>query len=487
MKKILSILALVFVFVCVLTSCNLSSLPETGTTTTLGISYKVNDDGKTCTITGIGTCTDKDIYIGDYIDGYEISAIDDYAFADCSNLTSVTVGDSVTTIGKYAFCNCTNLTSVIIGNSVTSIGDFVFGYCLNLTSIMVDENNVTYQSINGDLYSKDGTVLVAYASGKTDTNFVIPNHVSIIGSHAFFKSPNLTDVTIGDSVTTIDSGAFSYCPNLTSVTIGDSVTTVGKNAFSDCSNLTSVTIGDSVTQIDDYTFSCCYNLTSITIGNSVTRIGDHAFECCYNLTSVTIPDLVTRIGEYAFRFCSNLTSVTIGKKVTSIGHYAFDECYKLVEVIINRASLAINAGSSAYGYIARYAKEVHRSTTKIVNQNDYLFYTYNGVNYLLSYVGTDTVLHLPENYNGEDYEIYQYAFRSCLDLTSVTIPESVTTIGRYAFAWCSKLENITFANPNGWRYSLSGEAISAADLSNPVTAVEYLKSTYRDSYWYRTE
>ena len=502
MKKILSILALVFVFVCVLTSCNLSFLPEKETTTppqetipeepistTSGLAYKVDGNGKTCTITGIGICTDKDIYIGDYIDGYEITAIGDDAFADCTNLTSVTIGDSVTAIGKYAFCNCTNLTSVTIGDSVNSIGEFVFGHCSNLTSITVDKNNAAYQSISGNLYSKDGTVLVTYASGKNDTNFAIPNYVSIIGSYAFYKSPHLTSVTIGDSVTTIDICAFADCTNLTNVTIGDSVTTIGKKAFSDCNNLTSVTIGDSVTKIDDYTFSCCYNLTSVTIPYSVTRIGDHAFESCYNLTSVTIPNSVTRIGEYAFRFCHDLTSVTIAigeQSATRIGNYAFDGCYKLVE-IINKSSLTIQTGSSSYGYIARYAKEVHRGTTKIVNQNDYLFYTYNGVNYLLNYVGTDTVLHLPENYNGQNYEIYQYAFRSCPDLTSVTIPESVTTIGRHAFTWCTKLENITFANPNGWQYSSSGLAISADDISNPVTAAQYLRTTYRDYYWYRTE
>ena len=111
--------------------------------------------------------------------------------------------------------------------------------------------------------------------------------------------------------------------------------------------------------------------------------------------------------------------------------------------LINKSSLSITKGSNSNGCVAYYAKEVHNGATKIVNQNDYLFYTYGGVNYLLGYVGTDTALTLPASYNGQNYEIYRYAFYRRSSLTSITILGSVTNIGDHAFDFCTDLTSIT--------------------------------------------
>ena len=168
MKKILSILALILVLAFVFASCkndenakNDVTTPEATqvtSSTTLeettpeppkepfptshGLAYEVNEDGVTCTITGIGTCTDGDVYIGGYIDGYKVITIKKRAFKDCSNLTSVTIGDFVTTVDRYAFENCTNLTSATLGNSVTTIGLDAFKDCSNLTTVTMG-NSVT--------------------------------------------------------------------------------------------------------------------------------------------------------------------------------------------------------------------------------------------------------------------------------------------------------------------------------------------------------
>ena len=349
---------------------------------------------------------DSDVVIPDEVRGKPVIEIDEYAFRNCTSLTSVTIGDSVTTIGDRAFYDCTSLTSVTIPDSVTTIGNLAFYDCTSLTSI------------------------------------TIPDSVTTIGYTAFSNCTSLTSVTIPDSVTTIGESAFSSCTSLTSITIPDSVTTIGSSAFSSCTSLTSITIPDSVTAIGDRAFYDCSSLTSVTIPDSVTTIGEDAFYDCDSLTSVTIGDSVTSIGDWAFYDCDSLTSVTIGDSVTSIGDWAFSGCYKLVEVI-NHSSLYITAGSSSYGNVGYYAKEVHKGESKIVNVGDYLFYTYDGVNYLLGYVGTSTNLILPENYNGENYEIYENAFRNCTSLTSVTIPDSVTSIGSSAFSYCDSLTSIT--------------------------------------------
>ena len=239
-----------------------------------------------------------------------VTSIGEWAFYDCTSLTSVTIGDSVTSIGEWAFCYCTSLTSLTIPNSVTSIGYVAFAYCTSLTSvtiphsvtsigdaafgccdalmsIVVDDDNTAYQSINGNLYSKDGKMLIAYACGKTDTSFTIPYSVTSIGNYAFCD-----------------------CDTLMRVTIPDSVTSIGDSAFVDCDALTSVTIPDSVTSIGYRVFEGCFSLTSVAIPDSVTSIGNYAFEDCTSLTSVIIPDSVTSIGSGAFSGCDGLMRVT---------------------------------------------------------------------------------------------------------------------------------------------------------------------------------
>ena len=104
-----------------------------------------------------------------------------------------------------------------IPDSVTLIGYEAFHNCSSLTSIEVDENNTTYQSLDGNLYNKDGTTLIQYAFGKTATEFVIPDSVTTIGDSAFNVCRSLTSIEIPDSVTTIGDYAFCLCNSLTSI------------------------------------------------------------------------------------------------------------------------------------------------------------------------------------------------------------------------------------------------------------------------------
>ena len=284
--------------------------------------------------------------------GDSVTSIGSYAFSRCDSLTSIEIPDSVTSIGSYAFYYCDRLTSIVIPDSVMSIGKHAFSYCTNLTNIVVSENNTAYKSVDGNLYSKDGTALIQYAIGKTATTFTIPDSVTSIGEYAFAWCDNLTSVVIGDGVTTIGDAAFYYCDSLTSIEIPDSVTSIGEYAFWYCDSLTGVYITDieawyNISFGDFYANPLYYakNLylnnelvTELEIPNTITEIKAYAFYNCDSLTSIEIPDSVTYIGNSAFSDCDSLTSITIPDSVTSIGYDAFYGCSSLTSITFEEAS-----------------------------------------------------------------------------------------------------------------------------------------------------
>jgi len=229
-------------------------------------------------------------------------------------------GSTITSIEPSTFRDCTNLTSVTIPDSVTSIGVQSFSGCTSLTAINVNSTNINYSSDQGVLYNKNKTTLIKNPEGKKDSSFTIPNGVTTIGDFAFTRCTSLTRITIPDSVTTIERGAF-YLSSLTSVTIPNGVTSIGSSAFQVCYSLTSVTIPESVTSIGSDAFGGCTSLTSVTIPDSVTSIGWYTFNGCSSLTSVTIPNSITRIEGSAFSSCTSLNSVTFEGTISSNNFY----------------------------------------------------------------------------------------------------------------------------------------------------------------------
>ena len=346
----------------------------------------VTYNGKTYTVTSIGTQAFTNCPMLSVTIPSSVKKIGMGAFAGCSSLTSITIPNSVTYLGDYAFKNCYQLQTISISDNITSIGEETFVYC-NLRTVTFGKsisnihetafNQVALETViwNAENYSKAYTlpysvntvtfgnsvkhIPASLCRSTRISSISIPNSVTSIGGSAFKNCSSLTSVTIGNSVTSIGENAFESCSALTSVTIGNSVTSIGKYAFKNCSSLTSVTIPNSVTSIGNSAFNGCSSLTSITIPNSVTSIGSSAFAYCSGLTCFTIPNSVksvsnatfyecsslssvtlghgvTNIGYNAFRYCSSLTSITIGKKVKSIGNYVFSGCSQLTNIICNR-------------------------------------------------------------------------------------------------------------------------------------------------------
>ena len=216
-------------------------------------------------------------------------------------------------------------------------------------------------------------------------------------------------------VTSIGDYAFRGCSGLTSVEIPNSVTSIEEFAFYDCEGLKNVTIGNSVTSIGDNAFSCCYGLTSVQIGNSVRNIGESAFHACKGLTSIVIPNSVTSIGNYAFAGCPSLESVVIGNSVTSIGGAAFSGCSGLTSVVVDGNNTKYDSRENCNAII-----ETETNTLILGCKNT----------------------EIPNSVTS----IGSYAFYGCKRLTSIVIPNSVTSIGGSAFCWCKGLTSIVIPN-----------------------------------------
>ena len=266
------------------------------------------------------------------------------AFSSIKTLASVAIPNSVTSIGGGAFFgpNYKDLTSVTIPSSVTSIGTYAF--LRGLSSINVDEGNQAFTSVDGVLFNKDMSRLIAYPAKKEGASYIIPKSVTVIENGAFAHT-KCTSLTIPNSVTTIGENAF-FSTSISSYIIPSSVSSIGVDAFdlARCSSIDvedgnmQYTSSDGVLFNKDMTTLIYYPSKkpgeSYTIPNSVTTIDIDAFHASYNLTSVTIPNSVTSIGETAFFDCNKLASLNIPSSVTSIGRSAFRECDVLTSMII---------------------------------------------------------------------------------------------------------------------------------------------------------
>ena len=211
------------------------------------------------------------------------------ALEGCTSLNELTIPQGVTYIGSYAM-ERTALQSIYIPENVISMGSYVFKQCQSLSEIAVSDQNPSYKSIDGNLFSRDGRDLLQYAIGHERSSYRIPEGTVEIFAEAFAYAPNLTEVVFSDSVEVIGHMAFICCENLQSIDFGNSLKTIDGQAFGFCTSLTEVTIPDSVQEISYSVFSGCDKLERAVIGSGVVNLGDSVFRSCDALNEVVFRD-----------------------------------------------------------------------------------------------------------------------------------------------------------------------------------------------------
>lgn len=300
-----------------------------------------------------------------------LQTIGAYAFAGCTNLSEIVLGEGITTIEEYAFLGCVGITNLQIPNSVRKLGDYALADCSNIESINIPDgleklgvgvfrswsslknftinpNHERYSIENTSegsnvcqvLCSKDKTTLILYMPSNKVSSYTVPTTITSIDAYAF-SGASLRSVVITDQVTSLGNGLFYNCNKLRSVTLPANTTTVKYSMFENCYALTTIENTANIEEIEGRAFLMCTSLENVPVTEKVTLIGESAFEGCEQIKSVVIPATMTSIPKFAFKDCKNLSDVTFPESITIVGESAFEGCSKLTYIELKEGLITI--------------------------------------------------------------------------------------------------------------------------------------------------
>ena len=395
--------------------------------------------------------------------------------------TSFTFSEDTTEIKSNALYNCVNLKTIVVPNTVTKINEGAFSGCSSLENItlpFVGKNpnartGIVLETEGIDsmfcyIFGKrayEGASNIDYHNWSSDSAagiyyYYVPNslkNVTItniwhLQKNAFSSCNMIKTVTLPEGCKYIDNYAFNGCSSLETVSIPESVTWLGVCTFRSCKSLKNVNIPSAVTSIGRRSFSGCTSLETLTLPEGIQTIEDEMFFACA-FVSFTVPNSVATIGHYAFRKCKLLKTIILSEGLTSIGNYAFEYCYaleapawpnslykigdyafsscKFAEITIPGSIRSIGTGAfSEYG-----AGSVDTDFNYTGSASNWMSLSGKGalkgrVHFFLNNSEQETTdFVIPKNTTS----IGEHCFDYCRSLTSVLIPTSVNSIGRYSF------------------------------------------------------
>ena len=411
-----------------------------------------------------------------------VTRIGDKAFCSCTDIDSIVIPSSVTTIGESAFEGCRSLRKIDMSENVTNIGNYAFASCWELKSIALPPDLT-------DL--SDGVFM--WCDSLCEIN--IPDNVTTIGRYAFKDCYSLKSINIPSAVVSIESDAFDGCyflndkfinhstlnaiednywgatigdeeyegliikdkivigcrQNVTSANIPNHIIKIKTKAFNQCVKLKSVYIPNSVKDIDTDAFVSCYSLSDLKVDNSNTTY-DSRNNCNAIIESVSnrlilgcqstiIPNDVTIIGRKAFCSCHKLSSILLPNSITTIEDSAFYECAALDYITIPENTTMI--GQSAFSlckslqYVLWNAKKCNDFFNQYYSPFVYEVFDAERNNHIKSFVFGDDVEYIPA-----------YLCYGMNNLTTLTIPENIKSIGEKAFVGCTSLSSIVWNAKN---------------------------------------
>ena len=451
-----------------------------------GFSYKVSTDKSGNSVAEIVAIDKKgaELIIPDNLDGSVVTRMS-CTYTD-KELTKVTIPASLTYLTGNGFMNCENLSSVTFSGTPT----------------------IT------DIPSK------AFLGTKL-TSIEIPASVRTISFEAFQDVDTLTSVTFasGSILETVGPFAFYGCDGITSISLPSELKTIGESAFEKCENLTTLTISDSekLTTIEQYAFSGCVGLTSLdfTTNPVLEKIGANAFRGCTNISSITFDDALKEIGSKAFYNTQKIDSIVLPKNLNKVGDEAFvNSGIRKLEIksgsdtsfgtnvftqylIVNKSlipeerieEITINGNLSLDKVFSDYAKQVRLSLNKLhvtgdANGGRIAPFAYKDCINLTDLTIDDTIIAIGEsafenctlitvvNLNDELTEISANTFKNCINLETISLPENVTTVRAGAFEGCVKISNLdlshlTLIGANAFKDTL----ISTPTFSNKLQTI----------------
>ena len=420
-------------------------MPKSGETGQLLWRYDPKDSS--LTLSGTGVLPDYPIgkapwfEFNDQIDTVilkeGVTRIGDYAFYNCTELTSVEIPEGVTYIGESAFACCQSLESVTIPGSVTEIGEGAFESC---DSMMALELASGLKCVGAFAFSEcvalrelilpdtvERIERSAFAGTMALHELVIPGNVQEIGDNAFNGCIQLSSLTLSEGIRVIEEMAFSNCSDLTEVLIPASVECLGDGVFSDCLAMEQITVAsenehyvvrDDILYSKDLSVLVHYPASKeeqeFTIPEEVRKIAGLAFASNYFLMEVMLGDHLEEVGSYAFARCSSLSFISLPAQTTRLGVSPFHDCTMLLEIEVDPSNPCY---SSIDGVL--YNKE----QTQLIQYPAGLYDDF--------YKVPDTVQEIAENacYDAQDLEVLK-------------IPAGIRKIGDMAFAFCDQLRDV---------------------------------------------